>query len=57
MKQKINILINEEARRLGLYYGFWNWFFIYQKELLDLEIEVNFFSKPLGKFFDADHLF
>ena len=44
MKQKIHILINEEARRLGLYYGFWNWFFIFQKELNDLDIKVEFFS-------------
>ncbi len=57
MKQKINILINDEARRLGLYYGYWNWFFLFQKELLDQEIKVNFFSKINQNFFDADHLF
>ncbi len=57
MKQKIHILINEEARRLGLYYGFWNWFFIFQKDLIDFNIEVNFFSSMNDKFFDADHLF
>ena len=57
MKQKINILINEEARRLGLYYGFWNWFFIFKNELLELGIEVDFFLKPSSKFLDADHLF
>ena len=57
MKQKINILINNEASRLGLYYGFWNWFFIYKKELLDCGIQVNFFSKLSNQFFDADHLF
>ncbi len=57
MKQKINILINEEARRLGLYYGFWNWFFVYQKELIDLGFEVCFFSNLSNKFYDADHLF
>ena len=57
MKQKINILINNEALRLGLYYGFWNWFFIYKKELLDCGIQVNFFSKLSNQFFDADHLF
>ena len=57
MKQKIHILINEEARRLGLFYGFWNWFFIFQKDLLDLNIKVNFFSSMNDKFFDADHLF
>lgn len=57
MKQKIHILINEEARRLGLYYGFWNWFFIFQKELNDLDIKVEFFSSIKSKFLDADHLF
>lgn len=57
MKQKINILINEEARRLGLYYGFWNWFFLFQNELFNIGIEVNFFSKINQNFFDADHLF
>ena len=50
MKQKIHILINEEARRLGLYYGFWNWFFIFQKELNDLDIKVEFFSSIKSKF-------
>lgn len=57
MKQKIHILINDEARRLGLYYGFWNWFFIFQKDLKDLDIEVNFFSSINERFFQADHLF
>ena len=57
MKQKINILINEEARKLGLYYGFWNWFFIFEKDLSDLNIKVNFFSSMNDKFFNADHLF
>ena len=57
MKRKIHILINEEARRLGLYYGFWNWFFIFQKELIDLDIKVNFFSSMNESFFDADYLF
>ena len=57
MKQKINILINEEARRLGLYYGFWNWFFLFQDELSNIGIKVEFFSKITQNFFDADHLF
>ncbi len=57
MKQKIHILINEEARRLGLYYGFWNWFFIFQKDLKDLDIEVDFFPSLNDRFFEADHLF
>jgi len=57
MKQKINILINDEARRLGLYYGFWNWFFLFKKELYDQDVEVKFFSKINEKFFNADHLF
>ena len=57
MKQKIHILINEEARRLGLYYGFWNWFFLFHEDLKNLGIEVNFFSSINKKFFQADHLF
>ena len=57
MKQKIHILINEEARRLGLYYGFWNWFFLFQKDLNDQDIDVNFFSEINNKFIDGDHLF
>ena len=44
MKKKIHILINEEARRLGLYYGFWNWFFLFKKELQSINIEVEFFD-------------
>ena len=57
MIQKIHIQINEEARKLGLYYGFWNWFFLFKEELNNLNIEVNFFSKIDKNFMDADHLF
>ena len=57
MKQKIHILINDEARRLGLYYGFWNWFFLFQKDLNDQDIDVNFFSEINNKFINGDHLF
>ena len=31
------------TRRLGLYYGFWNWFFLFQKDQNDQDIDVNFF--------------
>ena len=57
MKQKINILINEEANSLGLYYGYWNWFFIFKKELLNYGIEANFFSKIDHSFLEGDYLF
>ena len=57
MKKKIHILINEEARRLGLYYGFWNWFFLFKKELQSINIEVDFFSSINERFFEADYLF
>ncbi len=57
MKQKIHILINDEARKLGLYYGFWNWFFLFEKELNEQNITVNFFSKINNKFIEGDHLF
>ena len=57
MKQKIHILINDEARGLGLYYGFWNWFFLFQKDLIQEDIDINFFSSISNKFLEADHLF
>ena len=57
MKHKIHILVNNEARMLGLYYGFWNWFFIFKKELAELSIKVEFFYSMNEKFFEADHLF
>ena len=56
MKYKINIL-TPENNGLGLYYNFWNWFFIFNDELKDSGIEVKFFSKISKKFFDADFLF
>ena len=43
--KKINILIGNEARRLGRYYGFWNLFVVFKDELLKYEIEVSFFNK------------
>ena len=57
MKKKINILINEEARFLGLYYGYWNWFFLFEKDLKELDLEVNFYSVINKKFLEADYLF
>ena len=57
MKKKINILINEEARFLGLYYGYWNWFFLFEKDLNELDLEVNFYSSINKKFLEADYLF
>ena len=57
MKQKIHILINDEARGLGLYYGFWNWFFLFEKDLIREDIDINFFSSISNKFLEADHLF
>ena len=47
MKQKIHILINDEARGLGLYYGFWNWFFLFEKDLIREDIDINFFFLQL----------
>ena len=35
MKQKIHILINDEARRLGLYYGFGIGFFYLKTNLMN----------------------
>jgi hypothetical protein len=55
--KKINILINKEARFLGLYYGYWNWFFFFKKDLNDLNLEVSFFSHINKKFLEADYLF
>ena len=57
MKQKIHILINDESRGLGLYYGFWNWFFLFQKDLIQEDMDINFFSSISNKFLEADHLF
>ena len=56
MKQ-ISILINKEAQNLGLYYGYWNWFLYFQKELNELGLEVKFFNKLSKKFLDSDYLF
>ena len=49
MKQKINILINED-RKLGLYYGFGIGSLYFQEELSEHNIEVNFFSSMNEKF-------
>ena len=55
--KKISILINKEAQNLGLYYGYWNWFLYFQKELKELELEIKFFDRLSKKFLDADYLF
>ena len=55
--KKINILIGNEARRLGRYYGFWNLFVVFKDELLKYEIEVSFFNKLNKKFLEGDYLF
>ena len=57
MKKRINILINEEARFLGLYYGYWNWFFLFEKDLNELDLEINFYSSINKKFLEGDYLF
>ena len=57
MKKKINILINKEAKFLGLYYGYWNWFFLFKEDLKELDLEVNFYSNINKKFLEADYLF
>lgn len=56
MKYKINILTPEKSN-LGLYYHFWNWFFLLQNEIKDLGIEVKFYSSISQKFYEADFLF
>ena len=57
MSHKIHILVNKESKMLGLYYGFWNWFFIFEKELEEIGIKVEFFYSINENFFEADHLF
>ncbi len=56
MKYKINILTPEKIS-LGLYYHFWNFFFIFRNEIKENGIEVNFFSSINKKFYDADFIF
>ncbi len=55
--KKISILICNEASKLGLYYGFWNWFHFYENELQKLGIEFKFFNKINNEFLDSDYLF
>lgn len=55
--KKISILINKEARNLGLYYGYWNWFLYFKKELLALGLEVKFYSKLSRTCLKADFIF
>lgn len=55
--KKISILVNKEAQNLGLYYGYWNWFLYFQKELKELNLEIKFFNRLSKKFLDADYLF
>ena len=57
MKKKINILIGDEAKNLGKYYGFWNQFILHKKELLDNNLEINFFHKIDKNFLDGNFLF
>ena len=57
MKKKINILLGDEAKKLGKYYGFWNQFFLYKKELLKNSLEVNFYDKINKNFLNGDYLF
>ena len=55
--KKISILINKEAQNLGLYYGYWNWFLYFKKELLALDLEVKFYSKLSRSCLKADFIF
>lgn len=55
--KKINILIGNEAKRLGRYYGFWNLFEVFKDDLFEYEIEVSFFNKLNKKFLEGDYLF
>ena len=56
VKHKINIL-TPEKNSLGLYYHFWNFFFIFQKDFKDLGIQIEFFSSITEKIYDADFIF
>ncbi len=55
--KKINILIGNEARKLGRYYGYWNLFEFFKPELLKNEIEVSFYNKLNKKYLEGDYLF
>ena len=55
--KKISILISNEASKLGLYYGFWNWFYFYENELKKLGIKFKFFNKINSEFLKSDYLF
>ena len=55
---KINILThNFESKNLDLFYGYWKFFFIYEKELNDLNLKINFFFNINKKFLEADYIF
>ena len=55
--KKISILVSNEASNLGLYYGYWNLFIFFEKNLNDLGFEVIFSKKLSKKFFESDYLF
>ena len=55
--KKISILVGNEASNLGLYYGYWNWFFFFKKILNDLGFETIFFKRISNKFLESDYLF
>ena len=55
--KKISILVGNEASNLGLYYGYWNWFFFFKKILNDLGYETIFFKRISKKFLESDYLF
>ena len=55
---KINILTNNfDSKYLDLYYGYWKFFFIYENDLNDLNLKINFFFNLSEKFLDADYIF
>lgn len=56
MKHKINIL-TPEKNSLGLYYHFWNFFFLFKNEIKDIGVEAKFFSSINQEFYDADFIF
>lgn len=55
--KKISILVGNEGSKLGLYYGYWNWFFFFNKKLKELGFEVIFFKNITKKFYESDYLF
>ena len=55
--KKISILVGNEGSKLGLYYGYWNWFFFFNKKLKELGFEIIFFKNITKKFYESDYLF